>query len=229
LRTLAIGDIHGCWKALQALVAAVKIQPDDLIVTLGDYVDRGPESRAVLEWLLTFRPAEKLVAIRGNHEVMMLAARGNDDERYDDWLHCGGRTTLASYVCPGEHGTCLDVPQAHWDFLETETRAWYETPTHFFVHANAYEDHALVDQPDYMLYWEPFIHPRPHSSGKIMVCGHTVQKSGRPRNLGHAVCIDTGSNRGEGWLTCLDVESGRYWQANQRGEIRDGFLELARE
>jgi serine/threonine protein phosphatase 1 len=57
-----------------------------------------------------------------------------------------------------------------------------------------------------------------------MVCGHTPQKSGRPRNIGHAVCIDTGAC-GDGWLTCLDIASGKYWQAKQRGETRCSRLE----
>jgi len=75
-----------------------------------------------------------------------------------------------------------------------------------------------------MLYWEQFNDP-PHESGKIMVCGHTPQRSGRPRDIGHAVCIDTGAHAG-GWLTCLDVMSGTYWQANQQGQTRTGILEV---
>jgi serine/threonine protein phosphatase 1 len=70
-----------------------------------------------------------------------------------------------------------------------------------------------------------FDDPAPHESGKIMVCGHTSQKVGRPRNVGHAVCIDTRAYGEVGWLTCLDVASGRYWQANQKGETRAGWLE----
>lgn len=228
MRTLAIGDIHGYWSVLQTLLAAVKVGPDDLVVTLGDYVDRGPQSREVIEWLASYRPVGNLIPLRGNHEWMMLEVRGSD-EHLADWLKCGGVTTLGSYAAKGNVPSLSDVGAAHWDFLEQETRAWYETDTHFFVHANAYDDHALVDQPDFMLYWEPFLHPRPHMSGKVMVCGHTVQKTGRPRNLGHAVCIDTGVYRSDGWLTCLDVATSRYWQANQRGETREGFLELPRD
>jgi len=93
----------------------------------------------------------------------------------------------------------------------------------FFVHAN-YESHRpLSEQPEEMLYWEKFNDPPPHQSGKIMVCGHTPQKSGIPRNIGHAICIDTWAY-GNGWLTCLDVGSGKYWQANQRRETRGGQL-----
>ena len=73
-------------------------------------------------------------------------------------------------------------------------------------------------------WWEQFKDPEPHESGKIMVCGHTAQKSGRPCSVGHAVCIDTWAH-GRGWLTCLDVGSGMYWQANQQGETRKGWLE----
>lgn len=61
-----------------------------------------------------------------------------------------------------------------------ETRAYFEMDSHFFVHANAYADCSLRDQPDSMLYWESFDDPPPHESGKVMVCGHTSQKSGLP-------------------------------------------------
>ncbi|HEY9796072.1 MAG TPA: hypothetical protein V6D30_10555, partial [Leptolyngbyaceae cyanobacterium] len=64
----------------------------------------------------------------------------------------------------------------------------------------------------------------PHCSGKIMVCGHSSQKSGVPLNVGHAICIDTWVY-GKGWLTCLDVTSGRVWQANQAGQQREAWID----
>jgi serine/threonine protein phosphatase 1 len=80
-----------------------------------------------------------------------------------------------------------------------------------------------------MLYWEKISgqSERRHGSGKIMVCGHTQQRSGRPLVLDHAVCIDTWVY-GDGWLTCLDVENEAYWQANQRGETRRGRLDFCK-
>jgi serine/threonine protein phosphatase 1 len=117
-----------------------------------------------------------------------------------------------------------DVPEAHWRFMESSCKAYYETDTHFFVHANAYPDISLDEQPDYMLYWEQFNDPPPHESGKIMVCGHTPQRNGQPRSVGHAICIDTRAHAG-GWLTCLDVMSGRYWQANEQRQVRKGVIE----
>jgi serine/threonine protein phosphatase 1 len=206
---------------------AARITPDDLIVMLGDYVDRGPNSYAVLDWVIANSKTNTLVALRGNHELMMLRAR-TDASQMKEWLANGGDATLASYSPLGDAGTLRDVPDGHWDFLENGCRDWYETQTHFFVHANAYADMALDEQPEFMLFWEHFNDPPPHQSGKIMVCGHTSQKSGRPKSLGHAVCIDTWAC-GQGWLTCLDVATGQYWQANQRGEQRsDVLLQLRR-
>ena len=64
----------------------------------------------------------------------------------------------------------------------------------------------LARQPESLLLWEVFGHPAPHVSGKVMVCGHTQQREGRPLNVGHAVCLDTWAY-GLGWLTCLDMAS----------------------
>lgn len=222
MRHLAIGDIHGCFKALTTLAAFVPFRPDDVLITLGDHVNRGPDTAAVLDWLIAHGKPGQLIALRGNHEVMMLRARESTEE-FKRWFECGGDATLASYSPFDDAGSLVDVPDAHWEFLE-QTRAWFETDSHFFVHANAFPDCPLAEQPDFMLYWESFNDPPPHESGKVMVCGHTSQKSGLPLNIGHAVCIDTWAC-GRGWLTCLDGASGKYWQANERGETRSGWLE----
>jgi serine/threonine protein phosphatase 1 len=222
MRYLAVGDIHGCSKALTTLAAFVPFQSDDLIVTLGDYVNRGPDTRGVVNWLINFGCEANLIALRGNHEVMMLQARDHAGS-YHDWIEAGGNSTLASYSSATSRGSLTDVPNEHWKFL-VATRRYFETESHFFVHANAYPDFEMAEQPDFMLYWEKFDDPAPHCSGKVMVCGHTPQRSGRPRNIGHAVCIDTWAYGG-GWLTCLDLATGRYWQANERGETRVDWLD----
>jgi serine/threonine protein phosphatase 1 len=222
MRTLALGDVHGCFTALRTLMDVVAIEPHDRLIALGDYINRGPNSFAVVEWLLRRKQAGGLVALRGNHEQMLLRAR-EDRRHFEDWLSYGGNETLQSYSHLPGGGDLADIPGEHWRFFE-ETLLWWEADTHFFVHANAYPDMPLEDQPEYMLLWEKFHQPPPHESGKVMVCGHTPQKSGRPKNLGHAVCIDTWVY-GKGWLTCLDIVSGRYWQANERSETRTAFLE----
>lgn len=226
MRYLAIGDIHGCFGALKTLAAFVPFGPDDILITLGDYVDRGPDSCAVVDWLITHDDDGHVQPLRGNHEIMMLDAR-LDRDKFDRWFGHGGDAALRSYspFGEGDAGSLTDVPDAHWSFLQDKLLPWFETDEHFFVHANAYSDLPLAEQPDYMLYWEKFDHPPPHESGKIMVCGHTPQASGRPLDIGHAICIDTQAYKPSGWLTCLDVASGRYWQANQQGEKREGWLQ----
>jgi serine/threonine protein phosphatase 1 len=217
-RYLAIGDIHGCSIALRKLCEFVQLRSDDVIITLGDYPDRGPDSKGVIDVLLDLNQRYKLVPLRGNHDIMMLDAR-DGGVAYQSWMNVGGDSTLASYARNDEEGSLADVPKSHWEFLEKRLLPYYETKSHFFVHGSVYPDLPLDDQPDYMLYWERFNDPQRHESGKIMICGHTSQKSGKPLITEHAICIDTRAY-GSGWLSCLDVETGRVWQANQAGETR---------
>jgi len=223
-RLLAIGDIHGCSRALDALLLAVQPTVEDRLVFLGDYVDRGPDSRGVLERLLALHAAYPIVALRGNHELMMMAAR-RSEESLHFWLTVGGREALNSYSPSRRPGRLDDVPEAHWDFLRHSCADWFETSRHFFVHANVDPDVELRLQTSSMLHWEHFNQfSVPHLSGKVMLCGHSEQKNGRPLVLPHAICVDTYCYA-SGWLTCLDVLTGQMWQANQRGETREGPLE----
>jgi serine/threonine protein phosphatase 1 len=212
-RHLAIGDIHGCITALTTLVDFVEPRDDDIIVTLGDYVDRGPDARAVVDFVISLGKTRKLVTLRGNHEIMMLDAR-EKQSWLRPWLSYGGEATLQSYG-----GSFDDVPDDHFDFLENGLVAFHECETHFFVHACAEPHRALEDQSDAALYWRKFGDPDLHCSGKIMVCGHTPQQSGEPLSNGNAICIDTLAHGG-GWLSCLDIDSGTVWQANENGETR---------
>jgi len=218
-RHLAIGDIHGCITALTSLVDFVAPNVDDTIVTLGDYVDRGPDSRAVLDFIIKLGEDHHLVALRGNHEIMMLDSRENKSWLHA-WLQYGGNVTLKSYAASEDQpGSLADVPEKHIDFLENRLVSYYECPSHFFVHAFADAKLALEDQTDATLFWRRYIDPQPHCSGKIMVCGHTPQRSGLPASDSHSICIDTWAHGG-GWLSCLDVDSGTIWQANEAGDRR---------
>jgi len=224
MRTLAVGDVHGCSAALDALLSAVRPAPDDRLVFLGDYVDRGPDSRGVLDRLIALRAARpNAVFLRGNHELMMVRARG-DRGALRDWLSVGGDAAMASYSPDGRPASWDAIPAAHWAFLTDHLRDGFETDTHIFVHANLFPDLPLDEQPELMLFWEFLTGPIRHESGKAVVCGHTSQRGGVPVDYGDTVCIDTRAHAG-GWLTCLDVAARRYWQANQHGETRTDWLE----
>src|SRR5262245_49041694 len=132
-RLLAIGDVHGCSRALDALLLAVQLRPDDQVVMLGDYVDRGPDSRGVLGRVMALHATGHAVALRGNHELVMLSAR-TASETMDFWLAIGGLATLASYSSTGKIGRIQDIPETHWQFLESTCVDWFERDTHFFVH-----------------------------------------------------------------------------------------------
>lgn len=222
MRLLAIGDIHGCTTALDTLFEVVQPTADDWLITLGDYIDRGPDSRGTLDRLVRLAMRGQLIALRGNHEQMMLDAR-EDLGLFSAWLQFGGQHTLDSYGTHERPGALQDVPDEHWGFLEQVCVNSFEIEKHLFVHANADPRLPLADQPIAMLRWQKFYDPPPHRSGKTLICGHTPQESGWPRNIGHAVCIDTWVY-GDGWLTCLDVDSGHFWQANQRGQSRQSEL-----
>ena len=223
-RHFAIGDIHGCSKALETLLDYAGPGSDDVIVTLGDYVDRGPDSRGVLDRVIDLNEQHRLVALRGNHEIMLLDAR-EKQSWLRPWLQYGGEATLLSYSPAATNaGSFDDIPEAHIDFLENELVSYYECDSHFFVHANADADVPLDQQSDATLYWRKYQDPAPHCSGKVMVCGHSAQRSGVPQSNGHSICIDTWAHGGA-WLTCLSVESGRIWQANEAGDKRSFSLD----
>lgn len=227
MRTLVIGDVHGCLRAFDALLNEVDPQPDDLLVTLGDYIDRGPNSKGVLDRMLALASRCRCLHLKGNHELMMLGGR-EDAEHFSEWLQSGGKRTLASYRANEDWQIFSEaIPIRHWRFLSEDCVPYHETATHFFVHANVDPELPLAEQPDCMLYWENLETGtwHPHKSGKTMVCGHSIQRSGRPLVLDHAICIDTWAY-GDGWLTCLDVDLEVYWQANERGQTRVGNLQF---
>lgn len=219
-RLFAVGDIHGCLTAFEALLQVLDLQTDDRVVTLGDYVDRGPDSRGVLDRLISLHEQGQLTALCGNHEIMMLAAREDwKAEKY--WLGYGGKEALESYALPERTGHLNDVPDRHWYFLVNHCLPYFETDSHIFVHAGLHPLFDLDSQPDDEIYWRTWTNRGPHISGKTVICGHTIQANGRPRHWGHTICLDTGAFEG-GWLTALNVQTEEYYQANQVGETRKG-------
>jgi serine/threonine protein phosphatase 1 len=216
-RTIAIGDIHGCPHAFEALLEQIVPAPADRIICLGDVIDHGRDTNLVIERLLALCRECTLVCVMGNHEEMLLAALANPRLK-DSWFMCGGVATLNSYRFCGD----LDVlPESHVEFIRTFLD-YYETDEHIFTHANYEPDLPMTDHPAHVLRWslldDPV--PRPHRSGKTVIVGHTEQKDGEVRDLGCVKCIDTYCH-GYRWLTALDVHTGQMWQASRWGVLRD--------
>jgi serine/threonine protein phosphatase 1 len=226
MRLLAIGDIHGCLLQFNDLLMLVQPTSDDRLILLGDYVDRGPDSRGVLDRILELkRTLPNLICLRGNHEIMMLDSR-DQPANQKMWLSVGGLQTLGSYgTSAGRAGKIADVPEEHWAFLANGLLPYYETEEYIFVHAGVNYNDPLDEQDDGSLYWEFLRDEMRHHSGKTVICGHTSQKDGEVKVIPGAVCIDTYAHGG-GWLTCLDAVSGRYWQVNFLGKPREGRVEF---
>lgn len=216
-RVIAVGDIHGCSTALAALLEAIQPGPGDVLISLGDVIDYGRDSRGVLSQLKALRGRTNLILLTGNHEEMLFAVLDHNRDP-ESWTRHGGDATLASYGV--DHPR--DLPAEDLAFLRT-ARWFHETDTHAFVHAGYFPNQPLGDTPSSALFWE-FLDPArawPHYSGKAFVVGHTPQTSGDILDLGFVVGIDTDCSRGN-WLTALDTVSGHYWQADQKGEVRAG-------
>ena len=216
-RLIAIGDVHGCAHALGALLEAICPATNDTLVFLGDLIDQGRDSAAVLDTLMGLKNRCQVMLIQGNHEEMFLAARTSEGAlRY--WENCGGVATLNSY----RFGAVLDdVPPEHWALIES-CRSYYETDDFILTHANYAPDLPMNEQAEYQLRWALFEPDDvlPHHSRKTVVVGHTEQRDSEVLDLGFAICIDTACWR-HGWLTALDCRSRNYWQASRWGLLRE--------
>ncbi|MCB1227445.1 MAG: serine/threonine protein phosphatase [Verrucomicrobiales bacterium] len=218
-RLLAIGDIHGCREELELLLETVDPGKTDRLVTLGDYVDRGPDSKGVVDRLLALDDETQWIPLLGNHDQMFLEFLEDRSPNPDGWLSVGGWETLASYRDR--------VPGRHREFFAERCQLWWrpEVVPVFFVHGSAHPHLPLEEQPEEWLLWRRITDQRwPHESGRTMICGHTAQRSGLPLCHPGAICVDTWAC-GEGWLSCLDVLSGEVVQARAGGRVRRFFLD----
>lgn len=212
-RLIAVGDVHGCRAALEGLLEVVSLRGGDRLILLGDYVDRGPDSRGVIDLVLDLRRSHDVVTLLGNHEEMMLGALERPAS-VGWWLRYGGRETLASY---GPQTTPKDIPAEHREFL-AGLQDYHEEDEFFFTHGGYVEGESLDRQPPEALRWTNLAQrmPGPHTSGKTAVVGHSSQKNGQVLDAGHLICIDTFCHGG-GRLTAIDALTRKTWQVDRDG------------
>ncbi len=221
VRVYAIGDVHGRADLLERLYGLIQSDLEDspaqrvMEVFLGDYVDRGPNSSDVLDWMLAGpRLADKRICLRGNHELMMQAFL-DDASVIGSWGQYGGLETLYSYGVRVKLPLAQDMheevrqafraalPPAHAEFLRN-LRAMASAGGYYFAHAGVNPARPLADQVEDDLYWirEPFLsHGR--ALEKIVVHGHTPTE--KPEVEVHRIGIDTGAYV-TGRLTCAVLE-----------------------
>ncbi|PLX78491.1 MAG: serine/threonine protein phosphatase [Desulfuromonas sp.] len=202
-RLIAIGDIHGCLKELIGLLHRIDPKPDDQLVFLGDYIDRGPESSGVVEYLLDLkRDFPRTIYLMGNHERMFLDFL-DDIDRLTFMIN-GGTMTLKSY----QEEEKVRIPQHHIDFIRN-LPLLHETEDHIFVHAGLKVDVELAQQQEQDMLWirEDFLN-RDIDFGKVVVHGHSPVD--KPTLTPHRIAIDTGAVYGR-YLTGCDVEKRTFW------------------
>lgn len=213
-RTIALGDVHGCIAAFQSVVNLLQLRGDDTLITLGDCVDRGPDSCQVIEQLCALREHCNVVCLLGNHEQMMLEyCRGAAGS--ERWLPFGGEATLQSYRFQPE-----ETLASHIDFISTWPD-YYETDSHVFMHASYLPAMPWHRQPWHECRWQWLRHELPsrHESGKTAIVGHTAQRNGNVLDADHLVCIDTYCYGG-GYLTAYEPSTRKSWQVDGQGRSR---------
>jgi serine/threonine protein phosphatase 1 len=207
--TFAIGDIHGCLDKLDRLIAACEAHADGRParwVFLGDYVDRGPDSRGVIELLMRRQQAQpgRVVCLRGNHEQMAIQAHA-DLRAMPLWLANSGATTQRNY--PETKGRIAD---AHLAWLAALPFC-HDDGLRFFVHAGIDLAEPLDRQDNDVMLWmrEPFLSECDEvDCGRFIVHGHTPLKGGRPDLRRRRLNLDTAAVLG-GPLTAAAFDDTR--------------------
>jgi serine/threonine protein phosphatase 1 len=233
-RVYAVGDIHGRSDLLDALLrrieadAADRGQADTTIVFLGDLVDRGPDSRGVVERLIDFsRGPIATRFLMGNHEEVFLRALSGDLKALRFLIRIGGRETILSYGVSGQAYRDLDfealsaliraqVPAAHVEFLSGFERA-VEIGDYLFVHAGIRPGVALADQSGADLRWirDDFLQHR-DDFGKLVIHGHSISEDVDLRS--NRIGIDTGAYA-SGRLTAIGLEGNDRWLLSTEAEL----------
>jgi serine/threonine protein phosphatase 1 len=238
-RLIAVGDIHGQYQLLIDLIADVRPSADDQFVFLGDYVDRGSDTAAVIDWLIDFQqkfPATKF--LRGNHEQMLLDAHAaalrnahGANNFVADFLSlrnsglppevhffisCGGEETLLSYQNQhADYDPCAvlqNLPEQHLLFVR-KTRFYYLRHPFLFVHAGVDPKDPRGEKNDNQAFlWERRPLWKADNKWKLTVVhGHTPVAS--PYFDNHEISLDTGAGYGDR-LTACDVLTRQIWQAS---------------
>lgn len=211
-----IGDIHGCAEELSYLLEALPLGPADRLIFLGDYVDRGPDSKSVISLLIEWRQRapQELIFLKGNHEDMFLSFLGRAGNYGEMFLFNGGGATLASYGVPQSTGLPQEVlariPRPHLEFLES-LRTYYLIEPFLCVHAGIHPSKPLEQQIEEEILWirDEFIFNR-HLLPYTVLFGHTPQREVF-FHLPYKVGLDTGLVYGNK-LSCLEVDEKLLFQ-----------------
>jgi len=209
-KIFAIGDIHGCYDRLKALMEKIPIDCSrDTLVFIGDYIDRGPHSVEVVDYLIHLKKrVPEVIFLKGNHEDMLEKfITGADRFTY---LLNGGQQTLDSYLTKPVQSEFFPIPPDHMEFFKS-LRLFYETEEFIFVHAGLRPRVPLKSQNTEDLLWirNKFVSTK-YDFGKRVIFGHTPLK--KPLVEPNKIGIDTGAVYGN-VLTCVQLPDLVFFKA----------------
>lgn len=184
-RYIAITDIHGELGKLESVLSKTDTRPDDVFVFMGDYIDRGPDSRGVVDRIIEQSNTNKCIYLIGSHEYALL----HSDEDYYRYLfdNYGGPATVRSY------GSFENIFKIHGDFFKS-LKFYYLTDKYLFVHAGINPDYSLENQQEEDLVYirGKFIYSK-HKLPQKIIFGHT--EFDKPYIDDDKICIDLGCGK----------------------------------
>lgn len=216
-RIIAIGDIHGCSVTFKKLILdKIHLTKNDQIYCIGDYIDRGEDSKGVIDFIMELRASGFTVfTLRGNHEQMMLDAV-HDYYALDLWIANGGKKTLQSFGI----NSLEEMEEKYWNFFH-ETRLYFETDEYIFVHAGLnFERKDIFKDKEAMLWIRDFSSVQPALGNKLLIHGHTPISLNEILNQkGNCINIDGGcvykNHYQLGNLVAIELTSRSFiWQKN---------------
>ena len=211
-RLIAIGDIHGCHRTFRKLLLEeLKVLKEDEIVCIGDYIDRGPDSKAVVDLILELRAADfQIHTLRGNHEQIMLDSV-KSEKTFATWLGNGGDTTLRDFGV----GSYEEMATPYREFFQN-TEHYITRNHHIFVHAGLnFEMDDPFDDLESMLWIRNFEIEKNWLADRVLVHGHTpkpLNKIKAQKKDSQVINIDSGCvydhKPSYGYLTALICNTG---------------------
>lgn len=213
-RLFAIGDIHGCFDSFRELVEdKIKISNRDKLVLLGDYIDRGKQSKEVIDYIIELlQKGFDIIPLIGNHESMLLDALGND-ELLSIWIQNGGSETMESFSI----NSLKDLDQSYKDFFKG-LRFYYSFNSFLFVHAGFNDEILNPFEDKYQMIWasrekysNPILRDKTIIHGHSPISGSICQRRILDKNP--VINIDTGcvysGKVGYGLLSAIELYSGK--------------------
>lgn len=228
MRRLVIGDVHSGLKALKQLLERAKVDREDHLIFLGDYVDSWSDAFETVEFLIALGTTHQCTYIRGNHDELcrewLLSGKENPQ-----WLAHGGKATRDSYLNAGKNRW-----DAHLEFFENMENTFLDENNRLYLHAGFTNLKGIeYEYFDKLFYWDRTLwelakslnpelspdhenYPKRLTHYKEIFIGHTpLSKTGSavPKNCANVWNVDTGAAF-KGALTMMDVETKEYWQSD---------------